>query len=669
MKRHILYFSMLLIVANVKAQIVNEGVLKIKDGTTVYFGETYTNKAGATHDNEGNLHLNGDLVNNGTMAQSADANTANGKTIFDSPTNASATVNTIQHISGTNKVVVENLELNMTDASSKGVLVADNTELTVEKGVFLISGDLRLENKAQLIQLHTGANSNSGNGKLLKDQQGTTDIYNYNYWSSPVSGTTANQYQVGEVLYDGTDANLQPFSPQLISYLGGSNLDGTPPITDVSGNVTTPTGLASYWIWKFENQTIDDGNGWVLLRDNTAINAGIGYTHKGNGAAGSEQNYVFKGKPNDGTYNLTIGAGKSTLLGNPYPSALDGNQFITDNAALLADVTVPSATTGALYFWEHWGGGSHYQNLYQGGYATYTMAGGTPATSHPLVSGGGSSSGILGQRYIPVGQGFFVESVNGGTITINNAQRLFKVEGADSHFFRNSNPNNDKTVDTTPRIRLGYNNPNGFYRQIMTAFITITHDRHDTGYDARMADVNPDDMFWETNNDAYVIDARPFGIEKQIPIGIKVTNSGIHKIFLDATENFSGPIYILDTNTGYTTDIRQQDFEVQLETGTYLNRFKLVFQPQSPLSLSDEVMADIQVYFSAESDNVVIKNPKGKTLKSITIFNAIGQQIKVLKENELQEATTQIPFKVANGAYIINVQTNKGSAGYKIIAY
>ena len=660
---------MLLIVANVKAQIVNEGVLKIKNGTTVYFGETYTNKAGAMHDNEGDLHLNSDLVNNGTMAQSANANVANGITIFDSPTNANATINAIQHISGTNKVIVENLELNMTDASSKGVLVADNTELTVEKGVLLTSGDLRLENKAQLIQLHTGVNSNSGNGKLLKDQQGTTDIYNYNYWSSPVSGATANQHQVGEVLYDGTDADLKPFSPQLITYLGGSNLDGTPPITDVSGNVLTPTGLASFWIWKFENQTIDDGNGWVLLRDNTAINAGIGFTHKGNGAVGAEQNYVFKGKPNDGEYTFTIGTGKSTLLGNPYPSALDGNQFITDNANILANVNAPSATTGALYFWEHWGGGSHYQNQYQGGYATYTLAGGTPATSHPLVNGGGTSSGILGQRYIPVGQGFFVESNSGGTITINNTQRIFKVEGTNSHFFRNSNPNNDETEDTTPRIRLGYNNPNGFYRQIMTAFIPITHDRHDTGYDARMADVNPDDMFWETNNDTYVIDARPFGIEKQIPLGIKVTNSGTHKIFLDATENFTGPIYILDTNTGYTTDIRQQDFQVQLDAGTYLNRFKLVFQPQSPLSLSDEAMADIQVFFAPNSDNVVIKNPKEKVLNSVTIFNAIGQQIKVLDKNELQEATIKIPFNVAKGTYLVSIQTNRGKAGYKIIAY
>jgi len=42
------------------AQIVNEGVLKIKDGTTVYFGENYTNKAGATLKNKGELHLNGD---------------------------------------------------------------------------------------------------------------------------------------------------------------------------------------------------------------------------------------------------------------------------------------------------------------------------------------------------------------------------------------------------------------------------------------------------------------------------------------------------------------------------------------------------------------------------------------------------------------------------------
>ncbi len=666
MKKQLFLSLLLLPLIVLNAQIVNKGILKIKDGTTVYFGENFTNKTGATLNNEGNLHLNADLINNGTMTQSANANLANGITYFDSPTNTNATINSIQHISGSNKIIFENLVVNMTDASSKGVLVADNTELIVENSVTLTQGDLRLVDKTQLIQLHTGANANSGNAKLLKDQQGTGDTYNYNYWSSPVSGATTNQYQVGEILYDGTDANINPFSPQLITYSTGSPWNGTPPITDGSGNVTTPTILESYWIWKYNNQIIDDLNGWELLRNNTSINAGLGFTHKGNGVAPAQQNYVFKGKPNDGTYTFTIGNGRSTLLGNPYPSALDGDKFINDNATILADVNTPSATTGALYFWEHWGGNSHFQNQYQGGYATYTLAGGTPATSHPLVNGGGTSSGIPGQRYIPVAQGFFVESNSGGTININNSQRIFKTEGADSHFFRQNNP---ETADTTPRIRLGYNNPNGFYRQIMTAFIPVTHDRHDTGYDARMADINPDDLFWETNNDAYVIDARPFGVEKKIPIGLKVSSSGIHKIFLDVTENFNENIYILDTHTGFTTDIRQADFEVNLEPGMYLYRFKLVFQPQSSLSLNEEINNNINVYFAPNSNQIIIENLHKLKLKDIQIYNAIGQLIRKVDKNNLQNEHITIPFYVAKGTYIVRVKTNSGFGGFKIIAY
>jgi len=50
-----LYFSYLV---PVFGQIVNEGTFKIMNGTEVYFGNEYTNKSGANHNNEGNLHLN-----------------------------------------------------------------------------------------------------------------------------------------------------------------------------------------------------------------------------------------------------------------------------------------------------------------------------------------------------------------------------------------------------------------------------------------------------------------------------------------------------------------------------------------------------------------------------------------------------------------------------------
>ncbi len=667
MKKSI-YFSIIFILISLVsfAQIVNEGVLKIKDGTTVYFGEEYTNKVGATHDNEGNLHLNSNLINNGLINESSNADLANGITYFDSPTNGSATTNAIQTISGSsNKVAFENMVV----SNTTGVSVADGMELIVEKGVTLTSGDLRMVGESQLIQKHTGANSNSGNTKLLIDQQGTTDTYNYNFWSSPVSGATAGSYTVGAVLYDGTDSSINSFTPSIATYTTGAPWNGTPS-TVVGGSVTTALNLESYWLWKFENGNIDDGNDWFLIRNTTAISPGLGYTMKGSGAASANQNYVFKGKPNDGTYNLVLGANKSSLVGNPYPSAIDGNSFITQNAAVLADITVPSATLGALYFWEHWGGNSHFQNNYQGGYATYTLVGGTPPTSHPDVNGGGTSSGINGARYIPVGQGFFVETATGGTITFNNNMRIFQTEGANSHFFRPANGSNkNATEDLTQRIRLGYNNSTGFYRQIMTAFVPECSDGHNTAYDARMVDVNPEDLYWITNNKEYVIDARPFRADLQIPLGLKVTNSGIQSIFVEATDNFDDAIYILDTDTGFTHDIRQSNFEVNLEPGVYNNRFKLVFQPASTVSVDDVVTSSLQVYFTKKNKEITITNLDKLTLKSAKVYNTIGQLIKIVSKSELLQNEIKIPFHVASGTYLINIETTIGKGAFKIIAY
>jgi hypothetical protein len=674
MRSKLLLFGLVLSSLFSVSQIVNEGTLKIKDGTTVYFGETFTNKVGATHNNEGNLHLNANFVNNGTVTQSASADAANGITYFDSPTNPSATSNTLQTITGTTKVVFENMVVNMTNASKLGVTVADGLELVVEKGITLTSGDLRLIGEAQLIQKHTGADANSGTDKLLRDQKGTAVTYDYNYFSSPVSGASAGSYTVASVLNDGTDATLNPFSPTTVLYNSGSPYNGIVGAVDGSGNVTTAVTINQTWLYKFDNQLINSDAGWAYIGNSGSLNTGLGFTMKGpGGVSPAKQNYVFKGKPNDGNYSLTINAGNSTLVGNPYPSAIDADAFINANTAVLADVTAPSPTTGALYFWEHWGGSTHFRNAYQGGYGTYTLVGGTAVTSYN--GNGGSGSGFtppLAYK-IPVSQGFFVEaSAAGGpfTLVFNNSMRVFETEGANSFYYRSSNTENTASeITTLQRIRLGYNNPTGFYRQIMTAFVPECSDGHNNAYDARMADVNNEDMYWLINNIPYVIDARPFRTDLQIPIGITVVNNGIHKIYIDGIDNFNNNIYILDLETGFTHDIRQSDFEVNLTIGTYNDRFRLVFEPQSPLNTDEVINDSLQVFYVSNQENVIIKNPENLDIKSVTIYNTIGQVIKTktTKTNNLAEIS--VPLHVASGTYFIKIDTNLGKGSFKIIAY
>ena len=57
-----------------------------------------------------------------------------------------------------------------------------------------LDGDMDLEGESQLIQTEDSDLDVTSSGQLEKDQQGTKDLYTYNYWSSPVGGpsTTSN---------------------------------------------------------------------------------------------------------------------------------------------------------------------------------------------------------------------------------------------------------------------------------------------------------------------------------------------------------------------------------------------------------------------------------------------------------------------------------------------
>jgi hypothetical protein len=75
------------------------------------------------------------------------------------------------------------------------------------------------------------------------------------------------------------------------------------------------------------------------------MNAAEGFTMKGSHqpivAAYDKENFVFIGKPHNAEIQLPINDGNSYLVGNPYPCALDADDFILDNL---------DSTSGVLYF-------------------------------------------------------------------------------------------------------------------------------------------------------------------------------------------------------------------------------------------------------------------------------------------------------------------------------
>ena len=267
----------------------------------------------------------------------------------------------------------------------------------------------------------------------------------------------------------------------------------------------------------------------------------------GSGSIITDQNYVFNGKPNNGDINLTINAGNDYLVGNPYPSAIDAEQFILDNGSIISGA---GPTTGTLYFWEHWGGGSHVLAEYQGGYGTYTLAGGTPAASQgssdPDVSTGGAPTKTPG-RYIPVSQGFFVVGEANGTINFNNGQRIFKKEGSTSTFMRSPNEgdvrNPASTEDLRMKFRIGFNSVNTIHRQLLLTIDENTTTGVDWGYDGKLNEDQIDDMYWILEDEKYNIQSVDTINKKSVfTLGIHTSKDGLNNISIDALEHI--PDYV-----------------------------------------------------------------------------------------------------------------------------
>ena len=613
-----------------------------------------------------NLHIKRDWRNSGSFIPGTGTVTFNG-----------AINNQIQLINSGIKLNegFYNLTLNNTNGA-RGVSVADGFELTVANNLSLTSGDLRLTGEAQLVQNGIGPNPPGGTGKLLRDQQGTKSSYHYNYWSSPVSADNLS-YTIGGVLKDGTNAAISPFNPGAISFGDGYNYS--------DGALTSPIKISNRWLYKY-TQISTSYWSWQAIGNTGSVKVGEGFTMKG--VTGSEpstnyQNYVFTGKPNNGDINLSMAMNQLYLIGNPYPSVLDANAFITDNV-LDNGTPLSNVFNGALYFWDHFGGNSHYLNQYIGGYATYTLIGGVTAISNdPLINNNNATGTKVPQRYIPVAQGFFIRTdiagasglsnpITGGTVKFRNSQRAFKTESpAESVFFKTTNSTVSEDSDNRQKIRLSYESASGLRRQLLVGADTNTSNLFDIGYDAPMIDVNQDDMYWNISNGKFVIQGIPdFNIAQILPLGIKVTTAGTSKIKINTLENIptSTDIYLFDNATGIYHDIKNQDFSADLPIGEYNDRFSLRFTTET-LSTDEAVLNDGIIIFTDNNHILNIKNTISDVrVEAVVLYNILGQSVAKWDVANEEQQNIKIPVEhIRSGTYIVKLKTTDGALSKKVI--
>ncbi len=556
-------------------------------------------------------------------------------------------------------------------------LMVNNTKSLTVLNQIQLDGELRMIGNAQLVQTHTGISQVTGTGKIYIDQIGTTaSVYQYNYWTSPVVEVGTNTFSMFSVLRDGTIPTSETSTPLNINFI---QWDGI--YSSLNGSKTNPISLSEYWFFTFRS-----GTGYVNWTQNWTygrISPPLGYLLKGPGV---QQNYTFTGTPNDGNYTANMVAGDLILIGNPYPSALDATKFLNDNSASIVQT---------LYFWEMQGdSGNHNLGGYVGGYGIRNLSMGIAANTNVSGTAGlGNGTYHAPGRYIPVAQGFFVGSNNGGTITFNNSQRFGQtIDGVNSFFFKTKKEEGatigqaNKSLDVAenndnlstnediilPQVKIGfeYQDPDGkdLHRQIGINFKDGNTDAFDNGYDSWIYDKQPTDMYVKFANDTinYVIaGVGKFENVTQIPLIIEMANASTINLMLDQSALQNVTVYIRDITSRRFYNISKNVVSLTLDAGTYQDRFFVTFGNESTLGVEDLALNQVLVYFDNGSSDVVIRK-NNVSIQNATLFNVLGQKAhywKSVKDGD----EIRLPIKgISNGIYMININTDKGVVSKKI---
>lgn len=581
--------------------------------------------------------------------------------------------------------------------SSAQLSVQNDAFVFVNDQVLFVTDDVNIDdanskiylrNESQLLQ-GNGVTGNSGIGELSVYQTGNVNQWSYNYWCSPVGNNSA--------AFGNENARVN-----LIDDATGLITSAPAAFTTAYNGSPTPLTVSSRWLWTY--QTSDQYLDWVFVGASGNIRPGLGFTMKGNGTGlTGSQLYDFRGKPNNGTITNDVATGLNTLVGNPYPSAMDSAEFIHDPAN-------QTSITGTLLFWEQDGSvNSHVLQQYRGGYYSFTInAAGTVITDAPaqfftydendntfplaIPTYGAKFSG----RYIPIGQGFMVEGIAGtqvapATVFTRNSHRVFHKESdGNSFFFRSSSQNNDNTNETTgiqyqdnglsvvpedfKRFRINVDftiNESQYTRQLVLNFHNSATAGFDYGLELIRSESSASDAYFLSDEKVFSGQAFPFEETLVIPLAIDIEQQQPLRFRIFDIQNFddSQGIYLHDIENETYANLRDLDYELNIESGNYTDRFEIVFTTQGSLGVNDFDTTSLNIHQNNKLHQLSVLNPNGLDIKSIEIYDVAGKRILQSNFDAIEDEYTLSTLRLSDGVYVVNIssEANTKAKSQKII--
>lgn len=489
-------------------------------------------------------------------------------------------------------------------ADVNNVNVQNGASITVQaggtldvSGVLTNDGNIQVNDSGSLLQ-RVGSTL-SGNGTYQVQRQGNTG-QNFDYWSSPIvnqTGVPGTSYLYNSNASTQDDSDDAPADPGWTSY-NGTMIQGV-------GYAGAGGGLATF------NGTV--GNG--------PINVPLIY------------------HPFDNTYSQTSPGTPFNLVGNPYPSAIDATQFITDNAGI----------DGTLHFWDDdLSGGTGYHRT---DYAYWNGTGGL-----------GTGPGTIGapNGFISTAQGFMVRALsNGATLNFNNGQR---VAGSNNQFFRMNGADS--------RLWLSLEK-DSLFNQILIGMLEDATFGDDRLYDAvKMRTNNQISLSAVANQTEHAILAfPPPGGSYTVPLYVNVQEDGFYDFRANTMESFDGyQVIFNDVETNLNVPLQEgSNINVYLTEGRYEDRFFLNFAQSTITGMEDVSSINLRAYISNGNLTLALYG-NDEFNGQLELLDVSGRLVFSQQTIVLQRGRNLVQINnLSSGVYVVRVQNQEKTFTQKIV--
>lgn len=509
--------------------------------------------------------------------------------------------------------------------SGKTLTVPDGTYIKVE-GDITVNGTLFVANEGSLVQVNDAAAvTNNGSITVQKITPFLAPRYFMVMGSPMTAETRTGVYGSSVLVRNHTTSNFVPHP-----------------------DVTNGDPFA-------ENFADDNGDDWQNYSGN--INAGEGYLVLPQPDLASSGSYTLDytlGTLNNGQidYNVTFNGTQNAspnIVGNPYASAIDANDFLSENSMV-----------NAVYFWEHLTTASSsypgykVNNYDMGDISMYNSSGGVKAANDMDPSEPTKPNG-----YISSGQGFGFKALAAGTASFKNYMRV-----------TDNNDTYRRPSATKDRIWLQVSNETyNLSSGMLVSFSEASIDGYDAKYDAKRL-ATPVSLYSKlaTGEELAIQGRSTFNENQEVPLGFvsQIEEDQEFKLTIseqDGTVWADVQVYLVDRTENIVHNLTDTDYIFKSKEGVQNDRFTLLFK-NAALGVSENQLQAISIVPNPTTGSITIISPQ-TVVESVEVFDIRGRKLMTVDYN-----TANYPLDLStlqSAIYFVKINTLKGSVIKRVL--